>query len=85
MHHGDLGSTGEPVAMDTGGLLGFFLASGSSAPVGIKCGGSIVAWIVRTLEGCCWAMKDARILGLQRRGIQPRASNEVKEGMILLL
>ena len=50
MDHGDLGSTGEPVAMDTGGLLGFFLASGSSAPVGIKCGGSIVAWIVRRLD-----------------------------------
>jgi len=50
LDYGDLGSTGEPVAMDTGGMLGFFQASGSSAPVGIKCAGSTVAWIVRTLE-----------------------------------
>ena len=36
--------------MDTGGMLQFFLASGSSAPVEIKCGGNTVAWIVRTPE-----------------------------------
>ena len=44
MDHGDLGSTREPVAMDTGGMLGFFLASGSSAPVGIEDDGGAAAW-----------------------------------------
>ena len=29
-----------------------------------------------TLKGCCWAMKDTGILGLQRRGIQSGASEE---------
>ena len=30
-------------------LLGFFLASGSSAPARTDCGGSVVAWIVGTV------------------------------------
>ena len=30
----------------------------------------------KKLKGCCWAMKDARILGLQRRGFQSGASDE---------
>ena len=31
---------------------------------------SKVKWFNIIVNGCCWAMKDARILGLQRRGIQ---------------
>ena len=30
-------------------LLGLFLGSGSSAPVGIKCRGGVAAWITGTL------------------------------------
>ena len=29
-----------------------------------------------TLKGCCWAMKNTRILGLQRTGIQSGANDE---------
>ena len=50
----DLGSpryAGEPVARGVRDvvLLGFFLASGSSALVGIKYGGDTAAWITGTL------------------------------------
>ena len=50
----DLGSpryAGEPVARGVRDvvLLGFFLASGSSAVVGIKYGGDTAAWITGTL------------------------------------
>ena len=76
MDHGDLGSTREPVAMDTGGMLGFFLASGSSAPVGIKRGGSIVAWIVRTLERLLLSHERCKDSWPPEERIQPRASNE---------
>ena len=54
MDHRDTGSVryiGKPVVRGAGEvvLLGFFLASGSSVPVGIKHGGGMVAWIMGTL------------------------------------
>ena len=64
MDHGDpvnASYTGEPVAIGTVDmvLLGFFLFSGSSAPVRIEHGGGAAAWIVIILaaasnQGCWW-------------------------------
>ena len=55
------GYAGNPAATGTGGmmLLGFFLASGSSAPARTNCGGGVVAWIVGTVttptaQGSWW-------------------------------
>ena len=54
LDRGDPGSTGhpaEPAAREEGGmgLLGFFRASGSSAPVGTECGRDAPAWLAGTL------------------------------------
>jgi len=54
LDHRDTGSVryiGKPVVRGTGEvvLLGFFLASGSSVPVGIKYGSGMTAWIAGTL------------------------------------
>ena len=34
------------------------------------------SWMSPKMKGCCWTMKDARILGVWRRGIQSGASDE---------
>ena len=55
MDHGDLGTvmyTGESVAFSAGEmalLRFFFLASGSSVPLRIECGGGVAIWIAGTL------------------------------------
>ena len=50
-HPSNAGYTGVPVAIVTGSmvLLGFFLASGSSAPVRVEHEGSTAVWIMGTL------------------------------------
>ena len=57
---GNVMYTGESVAFSAGemALLSFFLASGSSVPLRIECGGGVAIWITETLtapsvQGVC--------------------------------
>ena len=48
------------------------VSRGSSWPSDQTC----VSYVSCIVKGCCWAVKDARILGLWKRGIQSGASDE---------
>ena len=92
MDLGDPGNvmyTGESVAFSAGEmvLLRFFLASGSSVPLRIECGGGVAIWITETLTApsvqdvcslSCKSYGTIRIFFWHLAAGVPRASLKVK-------